>query len=174
MLIFAEPVNFVAQGEYNLNALKEVKATESFLGLDQEVRGCQNEESLHKCSTRKHIKNLIEQCGCLPFNMRLSDEVGKIKTRLHFHSYSWIKAPLCSSNEHECVKKVQNYSYNCLEPCSGLILTSFIKTDPKENLDSLFSNEIAAYNDYSKWLQFPSGIKGNMYTVLIIFMNWFL
>ena len=85
---FIEEVKLIGEGEYNLNALKEVKATESFLGLDQEVRGCQNEESLHKCSTRKHIKNLIEQCGCLPFNMRLSDEVGKIKTRLHFHSYS--------------------------------------------------------------------------------------
>ena len=83
------------------------------------------------------------------------------------NSYSSIKVPLCSSNEHECVKKVQNDSYNCLEPCSGLILTSFIKTDPKENLESLFSNEIAAYNDYSKWLQFPSGIKGIKFTVLI-------
>ena len=85
---FIEEVKLIGEGEYNLNALKEVKATESFLGLDQEVRGCQNEESLHKCSTRKHIKNLIEQCGCLPFNMRLSVEVGINKICLHFNSYS--------------------------------------------------------------------------------------
>ena len=73
---FLEEVKLIGEGEYNLNALKEVKATDSFLGLDQEVRGCQNEESLHNCSTRKHIKNLIEQCGCLPFNIRMSDKVG--------------------------------------------------------------------------------------------------
>ena len=73
--ILLEEVKLIGEGEYNLNALKEVKATDSFLGLDQEVRGCQNEVSLHNCSTRKHINTLIKQCGCLPFNIRLSDEV---------------------------------------------------------------------------------------------------
>ena len=73
--LLLEEVKLIGEGEYNLNALKEVQATESFLGLDQEVTGCQNEESLHNCSTRKHINTLVEQCGCLPFNIRLSDEV---------------------------------------------------------------------------------------------------
>ena len=75
MLIFAEPVNFVAQGEYNLNGLKEIEVTDSFLGLDQEDKQCQNEESHDNCRTRLYIDTLLNECGCLPFDIRLSKKV---------------------------------------------------------------------------------------------------
>ena len=74
-----EPVKFV-EGEYNLNVMKEVKVTDSFLGLDQVVRGCQNQESLHDCSTRNHIDTYLDKCGCLPFNMKFSQKVNLLKT----------------------------------------------------------------------------------------------
>ena len=46
------------QGEYNLNNVKEIVVTDSYLGLDKTIRGCQgkdkilqnNEESLPLCS----------------------------------------------------------------------------------------------------------------------------
>ena len=75
MLILAEPVNFVAQGEYILNGLKEIEVTDSFLGLDQEDKQCQNEESHDNCRTRHHIDTLLNECGCLPFDIRLSKKV---------------------------------------------------------------------------------------------------
>ena len=70
-----EPVKLIGEGSYNLNDLKEIDVTDSFLGLNQEIRGCQNEESHDTCVTRVHRDTLLKQCGCLPFNMRLSDKV---------------------------------------------------------------------------------------------------
>ena len=68
-------MKFTGEGEYNLNALKEIEVTDSFLGLDQDVRECQNEEPFYNCTTRHYIDSLLRDCGCLPFNLRLSEKV---------------------------------------------------------------------------------------------------
>ena len=60
--------------EYNLDALTKIEATESFMGLDESVRGCGN-EPLYNCTTRKYLDALLTQCGCLPLSIRLSDKV---------------------------------------------------------------------------------------------------
>ena len=70
-----EPVIFIGEGEYNVNVLKEIKVSESYLGMDQDVTECQNEESFCNCATRKFMDTLIEKCGCLPINIRISNEV---------------------------------------------------------------------------------------------------
>ena len=81
-LLFIEPVSLIGEGEYNLNVLKEIKATDSFLGLDQDVRKCQNDEPLFNCTTRKFIKDILTECSCLPSNLRISNKVRQIKTRI--------------------------------------------------------------------------------------------
>ena len=73
--LIAELVKLIGEGEYNLDALKEIKVTDSYLGLDQDVRGCQNEESLNNCKTKHYLKTLLEECDCLPFNIRQSEKV---------------------------------------------------------------------------------------------------
>ena len=60
-----------------MNALTESKATNSFLGLTEEDRKCQNVEPLFNCTTRQYMDTLMQECGCIPFNIRLSDEVKK-------------------------------------------------------------------------------------------------
>ena len=70
-----EPVMFNGEGEYNINGLKEMKVTDSFLDLDQGTRKCQNEEPFHNCTTKRYNNAYIEQCGCLPFNIKRSKEV---------------------------------------------------------------------------------------------------
>ena len=47
-----EPVLLQGEGEYNLNVIKDVKVTESFLTLSEEDRGCQNSENIDDCTTR--------------------------------------------------------------------------------------------------------------------------
>ena len=47
--------------------------TESYLGLDQEERGCQNEETLDNCTSRQYYDTILEKCGCLPLNIRSSE-----------------------------------------------------------------------------------------------------
>ena len=60
--------------EHHLNIIKEITVTESFLSLDKDTRGCQ-EESYDDCTTRKYINALILKCQCLPFKLRLTEEV---------------------------------------------------------------------------------------------------
>ena len=63
------------EGQYNLNNLKEITVTDSFMGLDRDTRKCQNLETYNDCKTRLHIDNLRRKCGCLPLSIRLSEEV---------------------------------------------------------------------------------------------------
>ena len=66
----------IGEGEYNINALTEIKVTESFMGLRKDVIECQNIESLYDCSNKKYVDPILENCGCLPLNMIMaSNEV---------------------------------------------------------------------------------------------------
>ena len=80
---FLDPVKITKEGQYNLNSLKEIKGnydfiiqnqshnlfsvTDSFLGLDEDDRGCQNEEPYTNCTTRSYLRRVTQKCGCLPF-----------------------------------------------------------------------------------------------------------
>ena len=66
----------------------------------------------------------------------------------------------CSSKELECVKKVEVNDFNCLKPCSGLVVTSFTRSDPPSNLDILFPIS-GQYNKYKKITEHPVGYDGN-------------
>ena len=59
----------IGEGEYNLNVLKEIEVTDSYLGLDQDVKECQNEEPFQNCTTRHYIDTIFGNCGCLPVNI---------------------------------------------------------------------------------------------------------
>ena len=73
--LFVEPLKLYGEGDYNLNVVKEVKVTESFLGLDADVKGCNMEETFENCTTKIYIETVKQKCGCLPFNIYLSDKV---------------------------------------------------------------------------------------------------
>ena len=65
----------IGEGEYNINDLKQIKVTDSYLGLDVDVIKCQNGAPLYNCTTNHYLHALIGQCGCLPFNLRVSNKV---------------------------------------------------------------------------------------------------
>ena len=71
----SESVMLIGEGEYNINNVKQLRVTKSFLGLDEENRVCQNKESIHNCTTRKHLDTILESCGCLPVNIWFSEKV---------------------------------------------------------------------------------------------------
>ena len=71
--LILDPVTLPGEGEYNLNILKEVKVTDSFMGLDEDVRGCQNQEHYLECTTNNFIEEMRQQCGCLPLSIRSSN-----------------------------------------------------------------------------------------------------
>ena len=77
--------------KYFLNVIKEISVTESFLTLDENTRGCQ-EESFDDCTTKKYTNALIDKCKCLPFQMRLTQEVDLISiVQLFFLTYVFLR-----------------------------------------------------------------------------------
>ena len=74
-MYYVDSVQLTGEGDYNLNSIKYEEVTESFLGLNQAVRGCQNEEQYDECTTRHYIENMKDKCGCLPLSIALSDQV---------------------------------------------------------------------------------------------------
>ena len=74
-MLLAAPVQLVGEGQYNLNALTQIEVTDSYLALDEDVRGCQTETTIQNCTTRQYIGALLERCGCLPFSIRLTGKV---------------------------------------------------------------------------------------------------
>ena len=73
--LYLESVSLIGEGEYNLNSLKEIEATDSYLGLDQDVTKCQNNEPFHNCTTKKYHDVVLAECKCLPFHLRSSLKV---------------------------------------------------------------------------------------------------
>ena len=68
------------EGQYNLNNLKEISVTDSFMGLDEATRNCQEIETYDDCKTWLHVDNLRKKCGCLPLSLKLSDKVTSINS----------------------------------------------------------------------------------------------
>ena len=65
----------MGEGKYNLNDLKEIKVTEDYLGLDQNVRKCQHNKPLHNCTTENYLGTVMRDCGCFPLSIKISNEV---------------------------------------------------------------------------------------------------
>ena len=66
-----------------MNALKEIEVKDSFLTLDESTIRCQ-EQTFSECTTAHYIKALVETCGCLPFQLKQTDE--KVK----YCKYSYV------------------------------------------------------------------------------------
>ena len=82
LLNFPEPLLLIGEGEYNLNALKEIKVTDSYLGLDQGTRECQIDEPFYNCTTRHFVDTILKECGCLPPNLGHSYQVSLIRPKI--------------------------------------------------------------------------------------------
>ena len=61
-----EQVILHGEGEFNLDAIKEIQVTQSFLGLEPNVRGCQSREPFYNCTTRHYIDQFLRdfRAGC--------------------------------------------------------------------------------------------------------------
>ena len=73
--LILDPVVLIGEGQYNLNILKEIDSTSSYNGMSQDIRGCQNKESVDKCTTRSYEEKLRKKCGCLPLAIRILEQV---------------------------------------------------------------------------------------------------
>ena len=70
-----DPVKLIGEFQFNLQSLKEISVTDSFLGLDVKSRKCQNIETINDCKTKLYIENMMQTCGCLPLSHITSEKV---------------------------------------------------------------------------------------------------
>ena len=70
------------EGQYNINDIKEIKVSQSYLRLDRDVRNCQNNEQFDNCTTTHYLDTILGECGCLPSYMRLTDNVQQVKHKI--------------------------------------------------------------------------------------------
>ena len=81
----------IGEGNYNLNILEEIKVTDSYLGLDKTITGCQTKESYHSCITRNYIDKLMKTCNCLPLSMSINKEVWHNLRILDDINHFWLR-----------------------------------------------------------------------------------
>ena len=69
-MLDAEPIVLQGEGHYALTAIKEIKVTEEFLGLGQEVTSCQTKEFWADCVSRRYQEQVLASCHCAPLYIR--------------------------------------------------------------------------------------------------------
>ena len=67
-----DPVPIVLQGEgyYALSSIKDIKVTEEFVGLGEEITRCQTREARADCVTRRYREQILQSCHCAPLYIR--------------------------------------------------------------------------------------------------------
>ena len=84
----SEPVKLTGEGEYNLNVLKEIRVTESYLGLDQNIRGC-HDEKIDKTESKRRLplcSGLIVSSYFKPEITQQLDSLGPLDLEA-YHTY---------------------------------------------------------------------------------------
>ena len=159
--------------KHYFNVIKEIKVTNSFLSLDKDIRGCQ-EESNDECTTRKYMNTLMNKCQCLPFHLRLSNKVILIlkylKTWTFLYAY---QSPLCTAEDLDCVSRIKDDKEDnseCLQQCSGMLVTSYA--------DNQFSNVVQEMIEYmsrknSDFENMAKEFQGSFITFFVLFIHYF-
>ena len=67
---FQDPLRLYGEGDYALANVKEMDGTEGFLSLADEVKKCQNKESVLECEANAYLDSGKKKCGCVPHHLR--------------------------------------------------------------------------------------------------------
>ena len=65
-----DPLILHGEGSYNLNVVKDIKVTDSFMSLSQRAKQCQNKEAYLDFKTEEYLHALVDTCKCLPFGLK--------------------------------------------------------------------------------------------------------
>ena len=78
---------------------------------------------------------------------------------------------ICSERDMECVNNIFVDTSNCLNPCSGLIVTTFTQSKEDRKLEELFP-VFEDYNKYKIITSNPFGLLGKIIHELYIEFNY--
>ena len=129
-----EPLELHGEGIYNFDVVKELRITNDLLKLPLNIRACQNEEAIiGNCPTRILKDKMLNVCGCLPFRIRVGNQVNTCY-KTAFISFKDIMQTLCSPDQLGCIQKIKDNIkkedfLSCAPSCRGLLVSSFSKTE---------------------------------------------
>ena len=98
-------------GSYAITALKQVTASESFMKLSDEERGCQ-EETKDECEARNFLIEIQQKCNCIMWDLTHEEtDIDGTKG----------DKPFCTTEDHySCISEINNESFGCMLSCTGL------------------------------------------------------
>ena len=98
-------------GSYAITALKQVTASESFMKLSEEERGCQK-ETKNECEARNFLIEIQQNCDCIPWDLTHEETDIDLTER---------ERPFCTTKDHHsCISEISNKSFGCMLSCTGL------------------------------------------------------
>ena len=65
-----------------------------------------------------------------------------------------------TSSQIKCASGLELESSKCEAPCTGLIVSSFFKSEKTIDIESLIPNEVTVYYNLTKWSKLHSKMKG--------------
>lgn len=139
--------------EYNLNVVNKEDTTELFDGLNENVKNCQDGIPFSECKTNDLLENVVEKCGCLPFEVILGQRNRFNITRV------------CSKIEIEACSEatIKELGENCVKNCAGVYVSSFDRKTVDKDIFKNFKGMLKEYNDYKGILEYPEELKSNTY-----------
>ena len=135
-----DPLILHGEGSYNLNVVKDMKVTDSFMGLPISAKQCQNKEAYLDCKTNKYLHALVDTCNCLPFGLTYFNDSN---------------ISICNSTQMTCTQKAKNLESKCLIRCEGLVVTSYSHQNKSNVLDKMV-NIIESYKKFKAIIDLPS------------------
>ena len=147
-----DPLILHGEGSYNLNVVKDMKVTDSFMGLSQSAKQCQNKDAYLDCKTDEYLDALVNTCECLPFGLKYFNDT---------------KISICNSTQMKCAQEAKNLVSKCLIRCEGLVVTSY--SHQKSNVLDKMMNIIESYKKFKAIIDLPSkqNFKTSFYEFII-------
>ena len=150
-------------GNLAITNIQEVRATQEFLGLEESVRDCQQDEEREECQEKMYLDKVQSVCGCTPLNFNdfSEDEVTLLTFRFHknFFVCNILQGNLCRSDEQlGCWRNISVSEVDCPDKCDGIILS--VRHDAvKRYHEDGFRELLREYDSYKCWecSNFPPG-----------------
>ena len=74
-----------------------------------------------------------------------------------------LQHPLCTASQLACVHNITVNESLCIPPCSGLMITSYDKSEVDDDgmiFNDHFERDMKAYKKFKKWFQFSAATAG--------------
>ena len=147
-----DPFSQFGEFEYNLNVLKEVTVTDSFMDLASDIRKCQDVVPYEHCSTQATLDTILRTCGCLPIHLRFRKLPEKVKMM-----------PLCNKTQLECINNLDIDKSHCTVNCKGILISSLLKSTIQQDIfGTHFAEFQKNYSIYRGTPEFPQNLRGKI------------